>query len=181
LYYTGHGVSQDYLAAARWYQRAARRGHGDAQSNLAALYINGYGVPQDHMMAYAWFNQAAMQSVGGAEQQRDRIAARLTPEQIQQARQLVLLDSLINPVSSGRTTAGTSGYYGPVVAGETLWSIAGKVKPAGASTRAMVTALMRTNPEAFAGPAPDSLKINARLRIPLEGKVVQFSAAQVAE
>jgi hypothetical protein len=180
LYYTGRGVTQDYLAAARWYQRAARQGHGDAQNNLAALYINGYGVPQDHSMAYAWFNQAALQGVSGASQQRDLIAQQLSPEQISRARQLTLVDAVAGRRREPGSNDAVTGYYGPVKVGETLWTIANKVKPVGVGTRVMVNALIRANPEAFTGPAPAGLKINARLKIPLEGEVVQFSAVQVA-
>lgn len=161
LYQTGRGIAQDYLAAARWYRRAARRGHADAQNNLAALYVNGYGVPQDYMMAYAWFNLAASQGVIEAQQHRDVIATRLSPEQIHQAQQI----ALITPAVETNSVSAAPNRYGPVAAGETLWSIASQVKPRGVSVQAMMAALIRDNPQAFSSADGSGLKVGSRLKI----------------
>jgi uncharacterized protein len=37
IYTTGEGVPQDYKQAAHWLDRAARRGHVQAQQNLGVL------------------------------------------------------------------------------------------------------------------------------------------------
>ncbi len=42
LYFTGHGVPQDYLLAVAWYLKAANQGDPDAQNNLGALYEDGF-------------------------------------------------------------------------------------------------------------------------------------------
>jgi FimV-like protein len=165
LYQTGRGVGRDYSAAARWYRRAARHGHGDAQNNLALLYVGGYGVPQDYTIAYAWFEQAAARGVEQARVRRDRIGQLLTSAQLHQAQQMLLPESA---AGHGINDATAKSFYGPVSAGETLWSIASRVKPVGVSTRVMVDALIQANPQAFSAAPPNSLKINARLRIPLQ-------------
>ena len=58
-YDSGHGVAQNLLKAAMWYERAAKQGHGDAQFNLAVLYHEGEGVHQDYRQAIYWYQQAA--------------------------------------------------------------------------------------------------------------------------
>ena len=55
MYEQGRGVSQDYLKAAEWYRKAADRGYGGAQNNLAIAYGLGQGVPKDLIEASKWF------------------------------------------------------------------------------------------------------------------------------
>ena len=43
------------------FREAAKRGHLNAQFNLALLYMNGQGVEQDDEEAERWFLQAAAQ------------------------------------------------------------------------------------------------------------------------
>lgn len=43
-YYIGKGVDQDFKQAAQWYNKAAMRGHIQAQHNLGLLYYEGRGV-----------------------------------------------------------------------------------------------------------------------------------------
>ena len=45
----GKGPSQDFKAAARWYQRSASRGFAQAQYRLGTLYERGLGVPADSL------------------------------------------------------------------------------------------------------------------------------------
>ena len=47
MYQQGHGVPQDYVQAAKWFQRAAKHGQGDAQFCLGELYQHGQGVKND--------------------------------------------------------------------------------------------------------------------------------------
>jgi len=51
MYAQGHGVSQDYVAAAAWYRRAVDRRSLAAASNLATLCFYGFGVPQNYIEA----------------------------------------------------------------------------------------------------------------------------------
>jgi len=64
------------------------------------MYEIGRGVPQDYLAAYMWFNLAgahaepafrwdeASRTVWSAVEDRDRIAAKLTPAQIAEAQRL---------------------------------------------------------------------------------------------
>jgi TPR repeat protein len=93
LYENGQGVPADPAEAARWYRRAAEQGHADAQLYLGALYESGRGVPQDLVRAHMWLDLSAAKALGGmlwggldALSARQRVAARLTAEQLAQAR-----------------------------------------------------------------------------------------------
>ncbi len=54
----GEGVAQDSVAAAAWYERAARAGRADAMVNLAAMYRDGRGLRRDPTTAVAWLERA---------------------------------------------------------------------------------------------------------------------------
>ena len=54
-------TNKDYLAAYRWLQDAAQRGHAQAQTSLGLLYAHGLGVAMDEELALAWFARAAEQ------------------------------------------------------------------------------------------------------------------------
>ena len=49
----------DPAQAAKWYERAALQGNGDAQLSLGEMFARGEGVSQDFVEAYKWFNIAA--------------------------------------------------------------------------------------------------------------------------
>ncbi len=84
----GLGVAQDYAEAVRWYRDAADRGHRAAQTNLGFMFGTGRGVPQDFVQAYAWYNVAAAGGEDTARRNRDIIAARMSPAQVEAAQQL---------------------------------------------------------------------------------------------
>ena len=92
LHAKGQGVPQDYAQARQWYEKAAAQGHALAQNNLAELYYAGLGVPQDYVRAYLWVSLAAVHMKGDerkqAEENRDDVARRMTPEQIAEAKRL---------------------------------------------------------------------------------------------
>ena len=83
MYNNGQGVSQDYKLAVQWYRKAAERGHEYAQINLGGMYDRGEGVPQDSVTAHMWANISAAN--GAAPRLRDRIAARMTSDQLAEA------------------------------------------------------------------------------------------------
>ncbi len=66
-YRTGVQVRQDYVEAARWYQKAAERGHIGAQYWLGRLRYSGCGMTLNFAEAAGWFRKAAEQ--GHAEAQ----------------------------------------------------------------------------------------------------------------
>ncbi|MCA9839559.1 MAG: sel1 repeat family protein [Trueperaceae bacterium] len=57
----GEGVSQNYAAAAEWYQKAVDGGYTAAYTNLAFLYIKGLGVDQDYHKALSLYVHATQQ------------------------------------------------------------------------------------------------------------------------
>ena len=89
------GGAPNYAEAAPWYRLAADHGLGGAQFNLGMMYAEGQGVSHDDVQAHMWLDLAAAQLPAlGTNQRnstldaRDRIAARMTPQQIVEAQQL---------------------------------------------------------------------------------------------
>ena len=58
-YSLGIGVPKDDAEGVRWFKRAARQGHADAQVMLGGAYRLGEGVEQDHAQALYWYQLAA--------------------------------------------------------------------------------------------------------------------------
>lgn len=87
-YEAGEGVLKDQIQAVAWYRKAAEQGHAGAQNNLGVKYLKGEGVPEDFVHAYAWFNLSAAQANPSARDNRDRIRAVMTAEQIAQGQAL---------------------------------------------------------------------------------------------
>lgn len=88
MYCLGLGVGQDYVEAVRWYERAARAGDARSQSNLGFMYGTGRGVPQDFVQAYAWYNLASASGEDTARHNRDAVAGRMSPSQLEKAQKL---------------------------------------------------------------------------------------------
>ncbi len=91
-YEKGKGVRQDYQQAVKWYRLAAAQGNEFAQITLGEMYANGTGVRQDFVRAHAWFTLAAAASSGDSgdtvTKNRDRIASKMTAEQIAAAQEM---------------------------------------------------------------------------------------------
>lgn len=67
-YWTGHGVSQDYVEAMKWYRRAADQGYAASQANIGYAYHAGKGgVSQDFAEAMKWYRKAADQGLANAQ------------------------------------------------------------------------------------------------------------------
>lgn len=88
MYSNGDGVPQDYKESARWYRKAAEQGHTVAEFNLGTSYAHGRGVPQDYVQAHMWFNLSAANGNKEAAKIRDKIAAKMLPQQIAEAQRL---------------------------------------------------------------------------------------------
>jgi TPR repeat protein len=82
----------DYVQAMKLFRQLAEHGHQWAQRRLGLMYAEGKGVPQDFVRAYMWFNLAAAALSGDsgdtAKKNRDRIAAKMTAEQISTAEEM---------------------------------------------------------------------------------------------
>ena len=91
-YEKGQGVPQDYQEAVKWYRLAAAQGNEFAQVNLGVMYAVGRGVGQDFVRAHMWLNLAAAALSGDprdtATKNRDRIASKMTAEQIGTAQEM---------------------------------------------------------------------------------------------
>lgn len=71
-YYLGLGVPQDYVEAAKWYYKAARRGDPAAQGCLGIMYIWGHGVLEDAVAAYKWLTLALTNAPRDPDRRRYR-------------------------------------------------------------------------------------------------------------
>jgi TPR repeat protein len=82
-------VQRDTSQALKWFRKAADQGQEEAQFALGIMYERGAeGVPPDYALAHMWLNLAAAQSAGLAKVSLDELAAKMTPDQIAEARRL---------------------------------------------------------------------------------------------
>ena len=88
MFDSGRGVPQDYKTALKWFRLAAEQGNARAQYNLGFMYDDGKGVIQDNAYAYMWYNIAASSGDKEAAEQRDNVAKKMTPSQIETAQKL---------------------------------------------------------------------------------------------
>ena len=66
-YSLGTGTRQNSFEAAKWFRKAAERGHADAQNNLGMSYLEGIGVRRDASEALKWFKKSAEQEFSDAQ------------------------------------------------------------------------------------------------------------------
>lgn len=88
LYREGQGVRQDYRLAVKWFRLAAEQGEDAGQLNLGLTYEYGHGMRQDYVRAHMWFNLAGAAGNTMGVGARDRVATRMTPQQIAEAQRL---------------------------------------------------------------------------------------------
>jgi TPR repeat protein len=111
IYQKGLSVLRDDSRATQLYTAAAEQGHGNAANNLGFMYSQGRGVPRDYVLAYSWYSMAAILGEVASIRNRNilarsmsykdlqaankisfdtigRIVKRLTPKQIDAARDL---------------------------------------------------------------------------------------------
>lgn len=83
------------------------------------------------------------------------------------------------PASIAAAVPYTGGDYGPTQSGDTLWSIALRMRPAESiSNQQMMLALLRTNPDAFIGGNVNGLKKGVILRMPDQSELDALSRAE---
>ena len=88
MYREGQGVIQDYKEAGKWYRLAAEQGYANAQFNLGVMYSTGQGVIQDYASAHMWYNLASSAGQANGAKNRDIIAKKMTPQQIEKAQDM---------------------------------------------------------------------------------------------
>lgn len=62
----GYGLGNNFVEAAKWYEKAAALENADAQLQLGYLYREGKGVPKNFAQAFMWFQKAADQGLSEA-------------------------------------------------------------------------------------------------------------------
>lgn len=94
LHEKGMGVPKSMQEAEKWYRRAADAGNSWSQFYFGDKCEHGKGVPMDLVSAHAWYNLAS-RSMGdeqlwkNAKSARDRVALKLTPEELARAEKIV--------------------------------------------------------------------------------------------
>jgi TPR repeat protein len=109
-YEMGEGVPRDYAEGVKWLRKGAEQGNVLSQFWLSFMYENGSGgVPQDYVLAYMWLILGAAHAEASVAEnahrygldlpkapvpvpdftkERDKLAAKLTPDQIAEAQRL---------------------------------------------------------------------------------------------
>jgi len=88
---------RNYEEAVHWYRQAAKsenvRHQAEAHFFLGEMYEYGLGVSQDLVSAHMWYNLSSMRGDSEAERKkavsaRDKVAHKLSPEQLARARKM---------------------------------------------------------------------------------------------
>jgi TonB family protein len=93
-YYSGtEGMPQDYSKAMKWLIKAAENGDYSAQFALGEVFTTGKGAVIDYVKAYKYMYLAAvgykeMTTEVSAARNRDAIAAKMTPQRLENAQAL---------------------------------------------------------------------------------------------
>jgi TPR repeat protein len=99
-YYEGQGVKKDLAEAFKWYRKGAELGDTEAQYNLACCYDNGTGIERDSQASYGWCILATEGGSKDGPAGLKELEAKLTPLQIQAAREWVEQWKRTRPSSS---------------------------------------------------------------------------------
>ena len=89
MYDSGEGVPQNLIEAIKWYRKAAEQGDKYAPFNLGVMYYTRDGAPKDFVKTHFWFDIGILNGNPKAKKWRDKIAKRMSPEQIADAQRLV--------------------------------------------------------------------------------------------
>jgi len=65
--------------AKKWYEKAAKSGHPDAQRNLGVMYESGHGLARDFENAYIWLYAAHRQGHPRAAATLQSLVSKLSP------------------------------------------------------------------------------------------------------
>jgi uncharacterized protein len=60
-----------------------------AQYYLGMMHANGQGITGDYVLAHMWYNLSALQGHEGARSQINLLEKRMSPQQIEQAQEMV--------------------------------------------------------------------------------------------
>ena len=83
----GKGGSQDTDTGIRLLQNASASGVAVAQFMLGQVYEEGIATAQSYVLAHAWYSLASALGDRRAREAQDRLAAQMSPGQLEQAQQ----------------------------------------------------------------------------------------------
>ena len=86
MWAAGMNGTPDPKEAASWYHKAAAKGLAEAQYHLGLSYSKGDGVPANPVEAWKWLQLAAEQKFPNAAEERDKVQATMTADQVKDAR-----------------------------------------------------------------------------------------------
>ena len=81
-------MAQNARESLEWFEKAAAQGYLDGQFNLGIAYMKGAGVNQDLVRGVAWLEICREKNSRDAIRALAAARRRLTPEQLQAARDL---------------------------------------------------------------------------------------------
>jgi len=88
MWAAGINGAPDPKEAAKWFEQAAAKGLPEAQYNLGLCFEKGDGVAANPVRAWEWLQLAAEQTFPNAAQERDKVQAAMTTDQVRDARAL---------------------------------------------------------------------------------------------
>ncbi len=87
-YETKEGVPQDSKVAFKWWSLAAEQGHDEAMYCVGWMHELGVGVTEDYVAAVKWYTLADSFDNGSSYLSVERLAEKMTPAQIEEAKSL---------------------------------------------------------------------------------------------
>jgi len=88
IFYYAKGVAEDSVQAVNWWLMAAKQGHAEAQWELGNAYVTGQGVIRDIPTGYAWYSIAADNGLVFARRDREKIAQKMYPGDMNRAEEI---------------------------------------------------------------------------------------------
>ena len=85
MYDLGEGVPRNLDEAISWYKKAARQGDQYAPFNIGTMHYSGRDLPKNVEKALFWFDVAILNGNEKGRKWRDKIAKKMSPEQLDQA------------------------------------------------------------------------------------------------
>jgi TPR repeat protein len=82
-------VPPNNAEALKWYLLAANQGDVLAQYNVGMRYYEGHSIKPDAVLAYKWLSLSAAQNLPDAARALESLSARMSRDQLNQARELI--------------------------------------------------------------------------------------------
>jgi len=97
-FHNRHDKYYNPVLAIKWFKKSAKAEYIPAQVRIAEMYVTGEGVAQDYVEAYKWLYMAGLfdgngepRLQGSIRSQRQALVQKMTPQQIERARQKISL------------------------------------------------------------------------------------------